>query len=60
MPLILMGLAVLLTYKMPQENIFQAVDFPDMALDIASLPLQDDRQLAVIEYSRVTKADPLD
>lgn len=59
-PLALMGLAVVLTYKMHQENAFRAVDFPVFAEDIASLPLRDDIQLGVIEYAGVTKAYPLD
>ena len=59
-PLALMGLAVVLTYKMHQENAFRAVDFPVIAEDISSLPLRDDMQLGVIEYGGVTKAYPLD
>jgi hypothetical protein len=59
-PLALMGLAVVLTYKMHQENAFPAVDFPVMAEDVSSLPLRDDMQLGVIEYGGVTKAYPLD
>ena len=59
-PVILMGLAVILTYKMHQENAFKAVDFPAMAEDISSLPLKDDMQLGIIEYEGVTKAYPLD
>lgn len=59
-PLALMGLAVVLTYKMHQENAFRAVDFPVIAEDISSLPLSDDMQLGVIEYGGVTKAYPLD
>lgn len=60
LPLALMGLAVVLTYKMHQEAAFEAVDFPAMAEDIATLPLRDDMQLALIEYGGVTKAYPLD
>jgi hypothetical protein len=59
-PIALMGLAVVLTYKMHQENAFRAVDFPAMAEDVYSLPLRDDMQLAVIGYAEVTKAYPLD
>jgi hypothetical protein len=59
-PLALMGLALVLTYKMHQENAFRAVDFPVMAEDVSSLPLGDDMQLGVIEYGGVTKAYPLD
>ena len=59
-PLALMGLAVVLTYKMHQENAFRAVDFPVMAEDVSSLPLEDDMQMGVIEYEGVTKAYPLD
>lgn len=55
-----MGLSVILAYKMHQESVFEAVDFPAMADDISSLPLQDDMQLAIIEYEGVTKAYPLD
>ncbi|MCG2784229.1 MAG: hypothetical protein L6461_03905 [Anaerolineae bacterium] len=47
-PVFLMGLAVLLSYKMHQENAFQAVDFPAMAEDTSGLPLKDDMQLAIV------------
>jgi hypothetical protein len=59
-PLALMGLAVVLTYKMHQENAFRAVDFPVVAEDISSLPLRDEMQLGIIEYGGVTNAYPLD
>ena len=59
-PILLMGLSVILAYKMHQENAFNAVDFPAMAEDISSLPLQDDMQLAIIEYEGMIKAYPLD
>jgi hypothetical protein len=59
-PLILMALAVGLAYRMHQETAFPAVDFPAMADDVSSLPLEDDMQLAVIEHSGVVKAYPLD
>ena len=59
-PILLMGLAIVLTYKMHQENAFQAVDFPAMAEDVFSLPLTDDMQLGIVEYDGVTKAYPLD
>ena len=59
-PLVLMGLAVVLTYKMHQENAFKAVDFPAMADDASILPIRKDMQLGVIEYGGVTKAYPLD
>ena len=59
-PIFLMGLSVILTYKMHQERAFKAVDFPAMAEDTSSLPLRDDMQLAILEYEGVTKAYPLD
>ena len=59
-PLVLMGLAVVLTYKMHQENAFKAADFPAMADDASILPIRKDMQLGVIEYGGVTKAYPLD
>ena len=59
-PLIIMGFALVLSYKMHQENAFPAVDFPEMAKDIDSLPIEEEMQLAVIEYEGVTKAYSLD
>lgn len=59
-PLLLMGLAVVLAYRMHQEHAFKAVDFPAMAEEPYGLPLQDDMQLAVIEHNGATKAYPLD
>jgi hypothetical protein len=59
-PVFFMGLAVILTYKMHQENAFRAVDFPEMAKDIKILPLKDDMQLGIVEYGGVTKSYPLD
>ena len=54
-PLILSGLAVIMVYKMHQEVMFKAVDYPESATDISTLPLKDDMQLALIEYAGVTK-----
>jgi hypothetical protein len=59
-PLLLMAFAVVLTYKMHQENAFKAVDFPTMTENISNLPIKDDMQLGVIEYNGITKAYPLD
>ena len=59
-PLALMALAIVLTYRMHQETVFPAVDFPAMSEDPFKLPLTDDMQLAVIEHGGVTKAYPLD
>ena len=53
-PLALMGLAAVLTYRMHQETAFPVVDFPEMSGDPLQLPLADDMQLAVIEYEGVT------
>lgn len=59
-PLGLMVLSVVLTYRMHQETAFPAIDFPVMSDDPFQLPLTGDMQLAVIEYGGVTKAYPLD
>jgi len=59
-PLGLMGLAVVLAYRMHQEAAFRAVDFPVMSDDPMQLPIADDMMLAIIEYGGVTKAYPLD
>jgi hypothetical protein len=60
LPLAIMGLAVILSYKMHQENAFQALDYPVIADDVSILPINEDMQLAVIEHEGVTKAYPLD
>lgn len=59
-PLLLMGLAIVLAYRMHQSVAFPAVDFPPISDDPSRLPLTNDMQLAVIEYGGVTKAYPLD
>ena len=59
-PLALMVLAVVLTYRMHQESAFPAVDFPAMTDDPLRLPLPENAQLAVIEHGGTVKAYPLD
>jgi hypothetical protein len=59
-PLALMGLSVILAYRMHQEVVFSPVDFPAMSEDPLQLPLAEDAQMAVIEYGGETKAFPLD
>ncbi|MCF6357075.1 MAG: DUF3179 domain-containing protein [Draconibacterium sp.] len=58
-PLIIIGLAVILTYKVHQSNWFKAVYFPDLTDDFDSLPLSDDHEIALIEYEGIVKAYPL-
>jgi hypothetical protein len=59
-PLLLLGVAIMLTYRMHQEVVFPAADYPPMADDPLLLPLRDDMQLALIEHAGVSKAYPLD
>ncbi|MCK5456783.1 MAG: DUF3179 domain-containing protein [Melioribacteraceae bacterium] len=59
-PLMITGLAMVLTYKMHQEKAFPAVDFPNMANDPTKLPIKDSTEMAVIEYAGVTKCYPLE
>jgi len=59
-PLVIIGLAVILTYKVHQSNWFKAVYFPEMTNDLDSLPLSDDQEIALIDYEGITKAYPLD
>lgn len=59
-PIIISLLALILSYKMHQENAFRAVDFPEFAKDISDLPLKDEMELAIIEYQGTTKCYPLD
>ena len=59
-PLAIIGLAVILTYKVHQSNWFKAVYFPEMTTDLERLPLADEKEVALIEYEGITKAYPLD
>ena len=59
-PLMLMVLAVVLAYRMHQESVFRALDFPPMADDPPSLPLAGGAEMAVVEHGGVTKAYALD
>ncbi|NOQ73894.1 MAG: DUF3179 domain-containing protein [Crocinitomix sp.] len=59
-PFVIMGFAIILTYKVHQSNWFKAVYFPKLTDDFDSLPLSDDQEMAVIEYEGITKAYPLD
>jgi hypothetical protein len=60
LPLALIGLAIVLAYRMHQESVFAAVYFPAMSDDPLLTPITDDMQLAVIEHGNVIKAYPLD
>lgn len=59
-PLLLLVVALIAAYRMHQEVVFPAADYPPMATDPLRLPLADDMALAVIEYDGTTKAFPLD
>ena len=59
-PLALMGLGLILTYKVHQSNWFKAVNMPQMTNDLDSIPLSDNHEVAIIEYEGITKAYPLD
>lgn len=56
----LLGLAVVLAHRLHQERAFPAVDFPPMADDASSQPIDDTREVAVIEHGGESKAYPLD
>jgi len=58
-PLLIIGLSVILTYKVHQSDWFKAVYFPEMTDDFDSLPLADDQEIALIEYEGIIKAYPL-
>ncbi len=58
-PIAIIGLAVILTYKVHQSNWFKAVYFPKMTDDFDALPLSDDQEMALIEYEGIIKAYPL-
>lgn len=58
-PLLLMALAIVLTYRMHQSVAFPAIDYPPEA-DAKDLPLRDDMEIAVVEYGGVARAYALD
>jgi len=60
LPILLSFLALVLTYKMHQENVFETVYSPTMSDFPEQLPLRDEQLLAVIKYDGVTKCYPLD
>ena len=51
---------MILTYKMHQDKAFPAVFFPGISKEPEKLPLNDNMEMAVIEYNEVTKCYPLD
>lgn len=59
-PILLSAFALILTYRMHQETAFPAVFFPDIARNPKKLPLNDNMEIAVIEYEGITKCYPLD
>lgn len=59
-PMIIAGIGVALIYKMHQSLMFIEVDNPETTTDYSSLPISDERQMALIDYNGVFKAYPLD
>ncbi len=58
-PLAIIGLTVILTYKVHQSNWFKAVSYPEMTTDFDTLPLADEEEMALVDYEGVIKAYPL-
>lgn len=59
-PLLITSLALLLTYKLHPESAFKAVDYPEFTDDISSLPIDNNKEIAVIEFNGISKCYPLD
>lgn len=59
-PLLVTSIALILTYKLHPESAFKAIDYPEITNDISNLPIDDDKEVAVIEYNGITKCYPLD
>ncbi|MCP4438653.1 MAG: DUF3179 domain-containing protein [Aureispira sp.] len=57
---LLNGLVTALSYKVHQEYIFKAIDFPKITDQLQGLPLTDQQEIALIEYNGVLKGYPLD
>lgn len=59
LPIVLQALMLVTTFRMHQENMFPADDFPACTDDLDSLPLQPDDDIALIEVGDELKAYPL-
>ncbi len=59
-PFLLSVIGLILTYKVHQEVVFKAIDFPKMTAFLSTLPIKDEMELAIIEHNGVTKCYPLD
>lgn len=59
-PLVITGIALILTYKIHPESAFKAIDYPKFTDDITSIPIDIDKEIAVIEYEGIIKCYPLD
>lgn len=59
-PLLITSIALILTYKLHPESAFKAIDYPEIINEISSLPIDDNKEIAVIEYNGITKCYPLD
>lgn len=59
-PLGLMVLAIIITYKLYPSVTFPAVDYPKMSDAPLDLPIKDDAEMAIIEHEGITKAYPVD
>lgn len=58
-PLTLTAMGVVLSFRMHQEKVFDAVDFPKMSNDPTNLSIQEDAEIALIKIDGVAKAYPL-
>ena len=59
-PIMISGFALILTHKMHQDKVFPAVYFPELSNAPEELPLNDNMEMAVVEYEGITKCYPLD
>jgi len=49
-----------LAFRLHQERVFPAVDFPPMASEPLALPMRDEQQVALVELAGESRAYPLD
>lgn len=59
-PIVVVIIALFLVYKLHPESAFKAIDYPEFSNDFSSLPIDDDKEIAVIEYNGITKCYPLE
>ena len=58
-PICIQLFTVIITYRLHQEVVFDAIFFPSFTADYANIPITDEMEVALIEVNNTTHAYPL-